>query len=310
MSPVRIAVVGVGYLGRFHAQKQKALNPIGFAGVADSQFEVAEAVARELDTKAWPDYKELLGKVDGVIIASSTSSHFEIADFFLNHNVHVFVEKPITSTTDQARHLVEVAKKNNLNLQVGHVERFNPALVAAQSRLKQPLFIECERLAPFKPRSLEVDVILDLMIHDLDLVLSLVKSEPVHIAAVGTPVITSHIDIANARIEFANGAVANITASRVSSTGQRKVRVFQPSQYLSIDFGSGEIKLVSKKGDYAHGAELPLETEIWNLDKGDALLGENKAFLESIATGQAPIVSGKDGLEALVLAERILNAIV
>ncbi len=309
MSLVRTAVIGVGYLGRFHAQKQRQLKGVDFVGVFDTRAEVAQSVAEELETRAWLDYRDLIGHVDAVVVAASTSSHYELVKFFLQQKIHVFVEKPITTSVEEGRELVALAEAGGVKLQVGHVERFNPALRAAQEKLSQPLFVECQRLAPFKPRSLEVDVILDLMIHDLDLVLSLVKSKPKKISAVGTPVITNQIDIANARIEFVNGAVANITASRVSNQAQRKVRVFQPAQYLSIDFGEGEVKLISKAGDYHPGEALPLKSEIWNLQRGDALLAENQAFIEAIQEDRSPIVSGQDGVEALVLAEQIIREI-
>lgn len=303
------AVVGVGYLGRFHAQKYKALETVNLVGVCDASPEQAKKVAEELGVESFSDYKDLLGKVDAVTVAATTSAHYEIAKFFLSNGVHVNVEKPITATAKEAEELCDLAEKNKLKLQVGHVERFNPALVAAQEKLKTPIFIECHRLAPFKPRGVDVSVVLDLMIHDLDVILSLVKSEPKKIHAIGTPVLTPVVDIANARVEFENGCVANLTSSRVSTSAQRKFRVFQQDQYLSIDFGSGEVNLTTKLGDMSSEGELPLERESWSLEKGDALFTETEEFIKCIQNDTPPIVSGRDGLKALKLAEDILAAI-
>lgn len=206
--------------------------------------------------------------------------------------------------------LCDLATGTYLCLQVGHVERFNPALIAAQAKLKTPLFIECHRLAPFKPRGVDVNVVLDLLwIHDLDMILHLVQSEPVRVDAVGTPVITKTSDIANARIEFASGTVANVTSSRVSLTAQRKFRVFQDSQYLSLDFGTGEVRLMTKTGEWVENSPPPIESEVWNLEKSDALLAETSAFVDSVMNNKPCIVTGEDGMKALRLAEQIIGAI-
>ncbi len=315
MKKLRGAVVGVGYLGRFHAQKYAKLEEIDLVGVCDNNLDRAKEVATELSCKAFDNYKELVGQVDAVTVASTTQTHYEIAKFFLENGIHVHVEKPMTTTVPQGEELVEIAKKNSLKLQVGHVERFNKALSSAQEKLNKPLFIECHRLAPFKPRGVDVDVVLDLMIHDLDVILSLVDSEIESVSAVGTPVLTEMVDIANARIEFKSGTVANVTASRVSQSATRKFRVFQSSQYLSIDFGSGELNLTTKTGDWVFRGEeldeenLPLEFEAWNLEKGDALLDETQSFARSILEDTECVVSGEDGLKALKLAEAIRNDI-
>ncbi len=315
MNQLNGAVVGVGYLGRFHAQKYKALDEFNLVGVCDASPDRAKEVADELGCTAFSDYSELVGKVDAVTIASTTRTHYEIAKFFLEKGVHVHVEKPMTTTIEQANELVELAKQKKLKLQVGHVERFNKALQAAQQKLEKPLFIECHRLAPFKPRGVDVDVVLDLMIHDLDVILSLVKSPIKSVSAVGTPVLTEYVDIANARLEFENGAIANVTASRVSQSATRKFRVFQSNQYLSIDFGSGEVNLTSKVGDWVFNGEeldeskLPLDFDAWNLEKGDALLDETKSFADAILNDKPCIVSGEAGLKALSLAESIRNDI-
>jgi predicted dehydrogenase len=304
VSKLRTAVVGVGYLGRFHAQKHRAVEDIELVAVCDRDAERCRAVAAEVGTAAITDHRDLLGNVDAVTIAASTSEHFALARFFLEHGVHVLVEKPMTRTSREAAELTALADAHGLKLQVGHVERFNPALLSARQTLAMVRFIECHRLAPFKGRGADVNVILDLMIHDLDVILSLVDAPPRRVSAVGVPVLTEDVDIANARIEFTNGAVANVTASRVSTSAQRRFRVFQPNQYMSIDFGSGEVRRVTKVGDWREG-EVPLKEETWNLEKGDALLAETKAFVAAIKENKPCEVSGADGLAALELAEAI-----
>lgn len=309
MEKLRVAVVGVGHLGRWHTAKYQALKDhVELVGVTDSRSDHGKKFADEVKTKFFDSPKDLLGKVDAVTIAANTPAHYELGKLFLEAGIHVHMEKPLTTTSEEGEELCKIAEKKKLILQVGHIERFNPALVSAREKLKKPLFIECHRLAPFKPRSLDVDVVLDVMIHDLDVILSLVKSEPVKVSAVGTPVITKKIDIANARVEFASGTVANITASRVSQNTQRKFRIFQPSQYLSIDFNSGEVNLLTKTGEWKDG-EIPLDAEAWNLEKSDALLEETRAFVEAVQGKSPVVVSGRDGLMALKLAEQILNDI-
>jgi predicted dehydrogenase len=304
VSKLRAAVVGVGYLGRFHAQKYRAISDVDLVGVCDLDAAAGRSVAANLGTEYFADYRQLVGRVDAVTIAASTSAHFELARFFLENGVHVLVEKPMTRTSAEAAALTDLAAQRNLKLQVGHVERFNPALLSARDRLSAVSFIECHRLAPFKGRGADVNVILDLMIHDLDVILSLVDAEPVDVSAVGIPVLTDDVDIANARIEFANRAIANVTASRVSTGAQRRFRVFQPNQYVAIDFGSGEVRRVTRRADWRDG-EAPFEEESWSLDKGDALLAETQSFVAAIRDDQPCKVSGADGLAALRLAERI-----
>lgn len=338
---LRCAVIGVGYLGRFHAQKYSKLafqgtaagasvtdkgllaDKIEFIGVYDADATRAKTVADELKTQAYTSLESLLGRggvgrlVDAVTIAASTRAHYELAKAFLSAGVHVNVEKPMTSTLEEGEELVGLARERGLVLQVGHVERFNPALMAAKQKLKKPLFIECHRLAPFKPRGVDVDVILDLMIHDLDVILSLVKSKVKSVSAIGTPVLTKLVDIANARIEFESGTVANVTSSRVSQSATRKFRVFQEQQYLSIDFGSGDVHLTTKtEGEWpedlskvSEPSQLPLEFEHWSLEKGDALLEETTAFLRACLGEASVSVSGADGLEAMRLAARIQESV-
>jgi predicted dehydrogenase len=308
VTPLRVAVVGVGYLGRFHAQKYVALAEAELVGVCDLDATRGRALAEELHTQYFPDYRELADKVQAVTIAADTSAHFELAKFFLSQGIHVLVEKPMTRTSAEAAELTELAASAGLKLQVGHVERFNPALLSARSKLTAVGFIECHRLAPFKARGVDVNVVLDLMIHDLDVILSLVDGKPAKVSAVGVSILTQTVDIANARIEFDNGAIANVTASRVSTKAERKFRVFQKNQYVSIDFGRGEVQRVTSGGEW-QGNEPPLNHEKWSLEKGDALLDETRAFIDSVLRDTACLVSGRDGQLALELAETIMRDI-
>ena len=308
MTKLRAAVVGVGYLGRFHAQKYRALDDVELVGVCDLDAAAGRAVADSVATRYYRDYRELAGLVDAVTIAASTTAHFALAKFFLEQGVHVLVEKPMTRTSREAAELNEIAERRRLKLQVGHVERFNTALLSAREGLTAVRFIECHRLAPFKGRGADVNVVLDLMIHDLDVILSLVGARPVNVSAVGIPVLTDDVDIANARIEFANSAIANVTASRASTSAQRMVRVFQPSQYVAIDFGGGEVRRVTRTGSPNEGMAA-LKSESWNLEKGDALLAETRSFVDAIVADKPCEVSGEDGFAALELAERIVAEI-
>lgn len=301
MSVLRAAVVGTGYLGRFHAEKYRALDGVRLVGVCDIDAERGNAVASALGTRFFSDHRALIGEVDAVTVAASTSAHFELTKFFLERGVHVLVEKPITRTSAEARTLATLAERSGLKLQVGHIERFNPAFLAARRTLHDVRFIECHRLAPFKPRGADVNVVLDLMIHDLDVILSLLDSRPVEVSAVGTAVLTETVDIANARITFANGATANVTASRVSTSEQRRFRVFQPRLYVSIDFGKNEVRQVRSAGPGE-----PLTEERSNLDKADALLAEARAFVDAIRNDEPCVVTGRDGVAALELAEAVI----
>ncbi len=301
MTALRTAVVGAGYLGRFHAEKHRALEDVALVGVCDIDPERGRAVAEAVGTRYFADHRELIGLVDAVTIAASTSAHFELAKCFLENDVHVLVEKPITRTSAEALELAELAEERGLKLQVGHVERFNPALVAARESLSDVRFVECHRLAPFKPRGADVNVVLDLMIHDLDVILSLLSSAPVEVSAIGTAVLTDTVDIANARITFANGATANVTASRVSTSEQRRFRVFQPRLYVSMDFGRNELRRVRSRG-----AGEPLEEERIDLQKTDALLAETRAFVDAVRNDAPCPVTGRDGVAALELAEAVI----
>ena len=309
MSKIRAAVIGVGYLGRFHAQKYAQLPVCDLVAVVDEREEVRNAVAAEVRTTAMADYRTLLGKVDAVSVATPTPAHFEIADAFLAAGAHVLVEKPISETPEQARALIEQAARHKRVLQVGHLERFNAAILAAEPHLSTPRFMECQRLAPYKERGTDVNVVLDLMIHDIDLVQSLARSEIVSIDAIGSPVFSGEIDIANARIRFANGCVASTTASRVSLKTERKLRIFEDAAYISLDLQQKILTLIRKREGPPQAGQLPVTIEEANLEQGDALKAEIESFLECIRNDRRPIVSGEDGLRALETAIRITEQV-
>ena len=305
MSKIRAAVIGVGYLGRFHAQKYAQLPVCELVAVVDGREEVRKAVAGELGTQALADYRGLLGKVDAVSVVTPTPAHFEIADAFLAAGAHVLVEKPITETPEQARALIAQAAKFNRILQVGHLERFNAAVLAAEPHISSPRFMECTRLAPYKERGTDVNVVLDLMIHDIDLIQSLANSDIESIEAIGTPVFSGEIDIANARIRFANGCVANTTASRVSMKTERKLRIFEDAAYISLDLQQKILTLIRKRDGEPQPGQLPVNIEEANLEQGDALKSEIESFLGCIRNNKRQLVSGEDGLRALETAIRI-----
>jgi len=302
---LRAAVIGAGYLGRFHAQKYAALGQVDLLAVVDTNAEARERVAREVGCEAVIDYRELLGKVDAVSVVTPTPLHHRVSMDFLEAGAHVLVEKPITSTMQEARELVATAARCRKVLQVGHLERFNPAILAVEGLLDRPRFVESNRLAPFKPRGTDVSVVLDLMIHDIDLILNIVDSPVVSIDAVGAPVFTDEIDIASARIRFENGCVADATASRISMKSERKLRVFQADAYLSIDLQQKVLTLVRKGSGAPQAGVPPVEINEQSFDPGDALRDEIVSFLECIETGRRPVVSGEDGLRALETATRI-----
>lgn len=308
---LRAAVIGVGYLGRFHAQKYAALAAAGagveLVGVVDAYPETAQRVAGELGVPAFTDYRQLLGaspQVDLLSVASTTETHHAVARECLAAGVHVLAEKPITVTVEQADELIVLADAKKLVLQVGHLERFNPAWLAVKDKIRRPVFIEAHRMAPFKARGIDVSVVLDLMIHDLDLILPLVGSPVTDLRASGVSVLTDGIDIANARIEFANGCVANLTASRTSTASLRRLRVFQHHEYISVDFGERRIGISKKREALVEGEE-PLDTEAFQQPPGDALMTEIQAFVAAVRDGTRPVVSGREGRDALAAALEI-----
>ncbi len=305
MTRLKTAVIGVGYLGKFHAQKYTQLPASQLIGVCDTNSEVARAIADEHGVEVYNDYHDLIGKVDAVSIVVPTQKHYEVAKTFLENGIHVLLEKPITSTLEQGRELVDLAEQNKLKFQIGHLERFNPAIMALENVLVEPLFIESHRIAPFNPRGADVNVILDLMIHDIDIILDFVGSPVKAIHASGVPVLSDEIDVANARLEFENGCVANVTASRISMKSERKMRIFQPDTYVTVDFQNKKLGL-HRKGEgemYPGIAEIDSEERIF--DQGDALLSEIEAFLDAIQSDSRPVVSGADGLRALATAFEI-----
>ncbi len=300
------AVVGVGYLGHYHAQKFATLKKLSkLVGVCDIDEERCQEMAQKYQIKAFSNYRHLIGKIDAVSIATPTPQHYEIAKFFLENGVHVLVEKPITTTLKEADELIKIARKNKLILQVGHLERFNNVIKALRTKLTHPLFFESERLAPFKLRGSDVNVVLDLMIHDIDIIQSLVSAKIKNISANGVSVLSPFIDIANARIEFENGCVANVKASRVSLKVERKLRIFQHDGYFSLDLENKTLA-AHRKGRKEMFPGIPeiVHTE-QNYEKGDALLEQIIAFLHCIIDNKPPIVSGEDGRNALAVATQI-----
>jgi predicted dehydrogenase len=306
---IRTAVIGVGYLGRFHAQKYASLPNSQLVGIADPSAAARSAVGAELGVPAYADYRELLGLVDAVSIVTPTPTHYEVAKAFLEAGANVLVEKPMTVTIAEGESLIDIANAARRILQVGHLERFNAAVQAVQPTLSVPRFIESARLAPFKHRGTEVDVVLDLMIHDIDLILSIVRSPVVAVDAIGSSVFSKEIDIANARLRFANGCVANATASRVSLKTERKLRLFQDDAYISVDLQQ-KILTVIRKGAGVGADGMPQVVIDENTyEQGDALKAEIEAFLAAIAAGTAPPVTGEDGLLALRTAVSITQQV-
>jgi predicted dehydrogenase len=309
MRKIRAAVIGVGYLGRFHAQKYAQAADCELSAVVDSRPEPREAVAAELRTRSLPDYASLLGEVEAVSVVTPTPAHFAIARDFLAAGAHVLVEKPITETPAEARELIALAARQQRILQVGHLERFNAAILAAEPYLKSPNFVECHRLAPYRERGTDVNVVLDLMIHDIDIVETIVAAPIVSIDAVGTPVFSDEIDIANARIRFENGCVANATASRVSMKTERKLRIFEDDAYLSLDLQQKILTVIKKRAPADGPGPLPVTIEEQSLEPGDALKAEIDSFLSCIREQRPPVVPGEAGLRALETAMRITEQV-
>jgi len=301
--PLRIAVIGVGHLGRHHARILSALPDVELAAVVDTNRGRAEEIAGAFGTRPLYDARDLHGVVDAVTIAVPTEVHRDVALPFLSAGIPVLVEKPMARSVDEADELIAAADRSNVPLAVGHTERFNPAVAAARPLLVNPRFIEVHRLGTFPERSLDIDVVFDLMIHDLDVVLSLVGSEVDTIDAVGVPVLTGRVDIANVRLRFANGCIANLTASRISRDRVRKIRFFQPAAYLSIDYSAQKVEMWRlvvgngappsiQGGDIAVANEEPLKRELAD-------------FVGAVVSHGRPLVAGEDGRRALALATEI-----
>ena len=302
---LRAGVVGTGHLGSLHARKYQALNGVELAAVADVDPEQARRAAGDETTRVLTDHRSLAEEVDLASVVVPTGLHYEVARDLLNAGVHVLVEKPITSTLEEARALIDLAEQKGLVLQVGHLERFNPAVQALAEYGGEPLFIESHRIAPFNPRGTDVNVILDLMIHDIDLIQQLVKSPLEEIRANGVPVLTDNTDIANARLAFANGCVANVTASRVSQKSQRSMRIFQRDTYFLVDMGEHKLQIRRRGSGESHPGIPNIESEDRELERGDALLAEIESFVDCVRHNLVPVVTGTDGLRALEAASEI-----
>jgi len=302
MKKLKVAVVGVGYLGQFHAEKYAKLPDVELVAVVDTDRQRAEEIAARLGTRGISDYREIIDAVDAVSIVVPTQYHFEVARDFLAKGVHVLLEKPITTTLAEADALIAIAAERRAVLQIGHLERFNPVVMGLEGLLTRPGFIESIRIGPFKPRGTDVNVVLDLMIHDIDIIQNILKSPVKQINSIGAPVFTAEEDIANARILFENGCVANVTASRISLKSERRMRIFQPDSYISLDFQNKKLA-VFRKGDGEMFPGVPnVQMEEKVFEQGDALKSEIEAFLAAIVSGKPPVVTGEDGRRALETA--------
>ncbi|GJQ48474.1 putative 1-carboxy-3-chloro-3,4-dihydroxycyclohexa-1, 5-diene dehydrogenase [Candidatus Kuenenia stuttgartiensis] len=328
MHKLKVAVIGVGHLGKEHARVFAELPGVELVGVVDALNKQAEEIARRYNTQWYVNYQDVIDKVSAVSIAVPTKSHYAIAKDFLTHGVHVLVEKPMTGTVSEAKELISLSKKKGLVLQAGYIERFNPVIVAIKKISSNPRFIECHRLSPFTFRSADIGVVLDLMIHDIDIILNMTGSKVKKIDAVGVNVIADKEDIANARIQFQNGCVANITASRVSIQPMRKVRLFSEDSYISIDYQKKE-GLIYKKSpkltlsalnisemDVSTIADLKshvfgdlLKVEHIKMDDYEPLKKELESFVTCVLENKEPEVSGEEGLKAIEVANDILQEI-
>lgn len=302
---LRCAVVGVGYFGKFHASKLASMSNVDFVGVADPHDPSLRAVCEQLNVPGFSDYRDLVDKVDAVSIAVPTSSHFEVARYFIQNGIHVLIEKPITTTVEEAETLIQLAREQNVQIQVGMLEQFNPTVQRLRKVLHRPLFIECHRIAPFNPRCKDVNVILDMMIHDIDLLQQMVGSPIKLIDASGTPVLTHDLDIVNARIRFMNHCVANVTASRISYQSERKLRIFQPDSYITADLKEYKIA-VYKKGEGEMFSGVPkVESKVQSFTANDPLRMEIKSFVSHVLDNKPVVVNGEMGRNALATAIRI-----
>jgi predicted dehydrogenase len=303
---IRVAVVGTGEFGRNHARVYREIQGAELAGVFDKNAERAKAAASEFRTHAFTELEELRGRADAVSVAVPTAEHAEVGCRLLEMGLDVLIEKPMAKNLAEADALLETAKRNQRLLQVGHLERFNPAVLAVEPILNNPLFFEVHRLGVFTPRSLDIDVIYDLMIHDLDILLALVKQPVTEVKAVGIPVLTDKVDIAHARLEFAGGAVANVTASRVSTERVRKVRFFQQHEYISLDYARRDALRVAVKKS---GPQPEFAFEKLSAASVEPLRAELESFVDSVRTRREPGVNGEAGRAALELAGRVMASI-
>ncbi len=309
MKNINIGVIGVGYLGRFHAQKYAALDGVNLVGVADVNIEQAQQVASECGCKSFSDYQDLLPAVDAVSIVVPTSSHHKVAGVCLDMGIDVLLEKPMTVTLEEADDLINKAESKQLILQIGHLERFNPAVLAMEPFLTTPVFIESNRISTFKKRGVDVDVVLDLMIHDIDIIMNIIQSPIKTIHTVGAPVATASTDIANARLIFENGATANVTASRIARTNVRKMRIFQPGSYINVDFGNKKVMTIQLSEELEESGMPKQVVELRTFADGDALLCEIKSFVHHVRERTKPAVAGFEGRRALAVALQVMDQI-
>ena len=301
-SKIRVGVIGLGYLGKFHFEKYLLNKSINLTSIVDIDKKNLDSVNLENIYKS-TSFKNIIEEVDAVSIVTPTITHFSIAKFFLENKVHVLLEKPMTESVSEARKLISIAKKNRCILQIGHLEQFNPAIRKLRSQLSAPEFIEVHRLCKFNPRATDVDVILDLMIHDIDIVLSLIDKDIKKISVSGKKVITNLIDIANVRIEFEDNVVANLTASRISMKNERKMRIFLKNEYYSVDFINNELKKLIKNKNNS------FKTTNHQFKKSDSLNEEIKNFIKACYGRERPMTSGECGLKALIIAKKITRGL-
>lgn len=306
---LKTAVIGVGHLGRAHARIMASLPTAELVAVCDTNPVQGQTIAAEYGVPFVPDFRQLLGTIEAASVATPTVNHHEVTCALLDAGVHVLVEKPIARTVAEADEMIALAAAKGLVLQVGHIERFNPAFTALQQQLKRPVFFEAHRMGIFTPRSLDIDVVMDLMVHELDIIASLVKSEVVKLEAVGIPILTPKIDLANARLEFANGCTANITASRVASERLRKLRVFQPHEYYSLDYADQQVAMCRLTPPRAPGQLPEIVAQPLEVIKREPLLAEIESFVEAVQTRRPPVVTGADGRWALATAWQVLTKI-
>ncbi|MDO8432013.1 MAG: Gfo/Idh/MocA family oxidoreductase [Candidatus Binatus sp.] len=305
MPELRAAVIGAGRLGTLHARKYAAIPGVTVAHVVDIDRDRAAQVAAEVGASPLTDYRELAGAVDLVTVASPGITHHEIASAMLSSGIDVLLEKPMATTLAEARQLADLASSGGRILQIGHLERFNPAVVRLHSLVKNPRFVECHRLAPFTERGTDVDVVLDLMVHDLDVIMSVAPSEVASLEAVGVAILTDRIDLANARIRFRSGLIANLVTSRVSARRERKIRFFQPDAYISVDYEARRIQIY-RKSPPSPGSNFPtISAEQIDLAESDPLADEVRSFVDAVRTRATPAVSADDGLRVMELSERI-----
>lgn len=309
MKHIKAGVIGVGYLGRFHAQKYNELEHVELVGVADVDVDRAKSVADECDCEPFTDFEALLKHVDCVSIAVPTSFHHRVARQAIMSGVDILLEKPMTVTLEEADELIALADEHNVILQVGHLERFNPAILAMKSSLTTPAFIESSRMSTFKRRGVDVDVVLDLMIHDIDIVLTIIKSPLKTIHTVGAPVVTDTTDIANARLIFENGATANITVSRVSMTNVRKMRIFQPGSYINVDFANKKVMTIQLKDEILESGMPKQDITVNSYAGEDALFNEIAHFVSHVRARTQPDVTGIEGRRALEVVMQVIAQI-